>query len=115
MLSIVWCDLQLFKGTAYVQIVSRIYRSAYRLQIKKIFTIALLVFGFRSLAQVPIPMDKSLLEERKDVLQRIRGESGRFSLTALEKERLSQQHGFPLTLFLDQGKTAEFQFIDEAG
>lgn len=83
--------------------------------IKKIFTIALLVFGFRSLAQVPIPMDKSLLEERKDVLQRIRGESGRFSLTALEKERLSQQHGFPLTLFLDQGKTAEFQFIDEAG
>src|SRR5690606_12960133 len=31
------------------------------------------------------------------------------------KERLSQQHGFPLTLLMDQGRTAEFQFMDEAG
>ena len=83
--------------------------------IKKILTLALLLSGFYSVAQVSPQMDRDLLDNRREILQRIQGESDRFNLNAVEKERLSQQHGFPLTLLMNHGRTAEFQFIDEAG
>ncbi|MEX2593409.1 MAG: S8 family serine peptidase [Anditalea sp.] len=82
---------------------------------KVLISILFLFFSFPSLAQQPVTMDKGLLEVRKEILQRIKGESSRLFLDTKEKERLSEQYNFPLSLKLDQGRTASFQYMDESG
>src|SRR5690606_18400709 len=68
-----------------------------------------------SQAQVPVKKESGLFEVRKEILQRIEGESSRTLLSTKEKKRLSQQYGFPLLLELEHQRTALFQYMDGAG
>src|SRR5690606_33642854 len=42
-------------------------------------------------------------------------EANRFVLSSAERQRLSEQYGFPLSISLDHQRTAVFQYMDEAG
>src|SRR5690606_34884058 len=82
---------------------------------RHVLTILSVILGFSGMAQVPIKKDKSLLEERKAILGRIHQEANRFVLSSAERQRLSEQYGFPLSISLDHQRTAVFQYMDEAG
>ena len=67
------------------------------------------------LPQLSVGQDRSLLEERTAILNRIQKEANRFVLNAAERKRLSEQHRFPLALTLNHQRTAVFQYMDGAG
>lgn len=71
--------------------------------------------GMVGLPQLSVGQDRSLLEERTAILNRIQKEANRFVLNAAERKRLSEQHRFPLALTLNHQRTAVFQYMDGAG
>src|SRR5680860_2620 len=81
----------------------------------RLFIILFLLFTSPSLAQDPVSTDRGLLKVRKQILHRVKEESSRYFLDTEEKRRLSQLYNFPLSLKLDQGRVASFQYMDEAG
>jgi hypothetical protein len=83
--------------------------------IKKIFALLVCFLGFMGLPQLSVGQDKSLLEERTTILNRIQKEANRFVLNSVERKRLSEQHRFPLALSLAHQRTAVFQYMDGAG
>src|SRR5690606_32917544 len=82
---------------------------------RNILTIVFFILGVSGMAQVPIKKDRGLLEERKTILSRIHSEANRSVLSSAERQRLSEQYGFPLSIALDHQRTAAFQYMDEAG
>lgn len=82
---------------------------------KQIVILALCVLSIFGLSIMAAAQDKSLLEERQTILNRIRQDAQRLMTNQAERKRLSEQHGFPLILSLQDQKTAVFQYMDAAG
>lgn len=82
---------------------------------KLAFPLLFLFLASSALAQVPVRQDSRLLEQRKNILSRIDRESRKDFLPQAEKEKLAKQYNFPVVLNLEHGRTADFQYLDEAG
>ena len=82
---------------------------------KGLYILCFILISISSQAQVPVNKESGLLEVRKEILQRIEGESSRTLLSANEKKRLSQQYRFPLSLKLEHERKAVFQYMDGMG
>lgn len=82
---------------------------------KNTFVLLVCFLGFLGLPQLSVGQDKSLLEERAAILNRVQKEANRFVLNSTERKRLSEQHRFPLALSLSDQRTAVFQYMDGAG
>lgn len=72
-----------------------------------------MVVGFDSLAQDVNAQRSNMLEVRKEVFERLRENVQRYSLSQEEKVRITRRLNIPMTITLDAGRTARFQYLDD--